>query len=67
MPCQAPADDDLDTKDAIKRRYRTHILVLELLAAVCLVSKGHGRILEAFDNFKMVRQGESSVDRSPVS
>lgn len=36
------------------RRFRTHVLVLELLAAVCLVPKGHRRVLEAFDNFKMV-------------
>ncbi|EDQ84913.1 uncharacterized protein MONBRDRAFT_34498 [Monosiga brevicollis MX1] len=38
------------------RRYRTHILVLELLAAVCLVSKGHARILQAFDNFQRLHQ-----------
>lgn len=35
--------------------YRTKALVLELLAAVCLVSGGHEIILSAFDNFKEVR------------
>jgi len=30
-------------------------LVLELLAAICLVSGGHQMILSAFDNFKHVR------------
>ena len=34
------------------KRFRTHILVLELLAAVCLVPKGHRRVLESFDHFK---------------
>ena len=33
---------------------RTKTLVLELLAAVCLVSGGHQMILLAFDNFKKV-------------
>ncbi len=33
---------------------RTKALVLELLAAVCLVSGGHDIILAAFDNFKEV-------------
>lgn len=33
---------------------RTKALVLELLAAVCLVSGGHQVILNAFDNFKEV-------------
>ncbi|XP_076094984.1 formin-like protein 3 isoform X3 [Mytilus galloprovincialis] len=33
---------------------RTKALVLELLAAVCLVSGGHEIILSAFDNFKQV-------------
>ena len=33
---------------------RTKALVLELLAAVCLVSGGHDIILSAFDNFKEV-------------
>jgi len=36
--------------------YRTKTLVLELLAAICLVSGGHQMILSAFDNFKHVRQ-----------
>lgn len=34
---------------------RTKALVLELLAAVCLVRGGHDIILSAFDNFKEVR------------
>lgn len=33
---------------------RTKALVLELLAAVCLVRGGHEIILAAFDNFKEV-------------
>jgi len=33
---------------------RTKALVLELLAAVCLVQGGHPLILRAFDNFKDV-------------
>ncbi|KAK7009256.1 formin-like protein [Biomphalaria glabrata] len=36
------------------RSLRTKALVLELLAAVCLVSGGHDIILSAFDNFKEV-------------
>ncbi|ESO06680.1 hypothetical protein HELRODRAFT_155739 [Helobdella robusta] len=36
------------------KSYRTKTLVLELLAAVCLVSGGHQMILSAFDNFKTV-------------
>ena len=35
--------------------HRTKTLVLELLAAICLVSGGHQMILSAFDNFKHVR------------
>lgn len=34
--------------------FRTKALVLELLAAVCLVRGGHEIILSAFDNFKEV-------------
>lgn len=34
---------------------RTKALVLELLAAVCLVRGGHEIILSAFDNFKTVK------------
>jgi hypothetical protein len=34
--------------------FRTKALVLELLAAVCLVSGGHEKILSAFYNFKQV-------------
>lgn len=33
---------------------RTKALVLELLAAICLVKGGHQIILSAFDNFKLV-------------
>lgn len=35
---------------------RTKALVLELLAAVCLVRGGHDIILAAFDNFKEVQE-----------
>ena len=35
---------------------RTKALVLELLAAICLVSGGHGIIVQAFDSFKEVRK-----------
>lgn len=35
--------------------HRTKALVLELLAAVCLVRGGHEIILSAFNNFKEVR------------
>ncbi|XP_035998473.1 formin-like protein 1 [Fundulus heteroclitus] len=55
---------------------RTKALVLELLAAVCLVRGGHDIILSAFDNFKEVcgekrrfeklmeyfRKGDSNID-----
>ena len=34
------------------KEYRTKSLVLELLAAVCLVDGGHSIVLRAFDNFK---------------
>nr|CAB3246530.1 formin-like protein 2 [Phallusia mammillata] len=36
------------------RSFRTKSLVLELLAAVCLVRGGHDIILRAFDNFKSI-------------
>merc|ERR1719295_1009019 len=36
----------------IHRKLRTKALVLELLAAICLLKGGHGIILAAFDNFK---------------
>ena len=36
----------------IHRKLRTKALVLELLAAICLVKGGHDIILAAFDNFK---------------
>uniref|UniRef100_A0A668AST8 Formin like 1 n=1 Tax=Myripristis murdjan TaxID=586833 RepID=A0A668AST8_9TELE len=38
------------------RNPRTKALVLELLAAVCLVRGGHDIILSAFDNFKEVKK-----------
>jgi len=40
---------------AVSLLRRTKALVLELLAAVCLVRGGHEIILSAFDNFKEVR------------
>lgn len=36
------------------KTFRTKALVLELLAAICLVKGGHEIILSAFDNFKEV-------------
>merc|ERR1719342_1591179 len=36
----------------IHKKLRTKALVLELLAAICLLKGGHGIILTAFDNFK---------------
>lgn len=44
---------------------RTKALVLELLAAVCLVRGGHDIILAAFDNFKEVL--ELSPLNQPIS
>ncbi|KAK9892894.1 hypothetical protein WA026_022576 [Henosepilachna vigintioctopunctata] len=38
----------------IHKRLRTKALVLELLAAICLVKGGHEIILSAFDNFKEI-------------
>lgn len=45
---------------------RTKALVLELLAAVCLVRGGHEIILSAFDNFKEVRAARGADLRTPV-
>ncbi|MEQ2274295.1 Formin-like protein 2, partial [Xenotaenia resolanae] len=42
------------------RNPRTKALVLELLAAVCLVRGGHEIILSAFDNFKTVNSNNHS-------
>lgn len=42
---------------------RTKALVLELLAAVCLVRGGHEIILSAFDNFKEVPEAASRRPR----
>ena len=38
----------------IHKKLRTKALVLELLAAICLLKGGHAIILAAFDNFKQV-------------
>ena len=38
----------------IHKKLRTKALVLELLAAICLLKGGHEIILSAFDNFKQV-------------
>ena len=38
----------------IHRKLRTKALVLELLAAICLLKGGHNIILTAFDFFKQV-------------
>ena len=38
----------------VHRSLRTKALVLELLAAICLVKGGHEMILLAFDHFKTV-------------
>lgn len=38
----------------VHKKLRTKALVLELLAAICLLKGGHGIILAAFDNFKQV-------------
>ncbi|KAG7219805.1 hypothetical protein INR49_005826 [Caranx melampygus] len=48
------------------RNPRTKALVLELLAAVCLVRGGHDIILSAFDNFKEVRRVGTGVSRGAV-
>ncbi|CAF0771370.1 unnamed protein product [Didymodactylos carnosus] len=38
------------------KNYRCKALILELLAAVCLVELGHDVILNAFDNFRIICQ-----------
>ena len=38
----------------VHKKLRTKALVLELLAAICLLKGGHAIILAAFDNFKQV-------------
>jgi hypothetical protein len=35
--------------------FRCKALILELLAAVCLVELGHDVVLAAFDNFRIVK------------
>ena len=45
------------------KKYRTYVLVLELLAAVCLVPRGHRRVLEAFNYFK--EMCNEKVSRAP--
>ncbi|XP_062303244.1 formin-like protein 1 isoform X2 [Osmerus eperlanus] len=42
---------------------RTRALVLELLAAVCLVRGGHDIILSAFDNFKKVNSEKNRFEK----
>ncbi|XP_054614628.1 formin-like protein 1 [Dunckerocampus dactyliophorus] len=45
------------------RNHRTKALVLELLAAVCLVRGGHDIILSAFDNFREVSRERSRFEK----
>ncbi|KAM3597884.1 uncharacterized protein V6R79_010690 [Siganus canaliculatus] len=45
------------------RNPRTKALVLELLAAVCLVRGGHDIILSAFDNFKEVSREKNRFEK----
>uniref|UniRef100_G3PMD8 Formin-like 1a n=1 Tax=Gasterosteus aculeatus aculeatus TaxID=481459 RepID=G3PMD8_GASAC len=45
------------------RNPRTKALVLELLAAVCLVRGGHDIILSAFDNFKEVSRERNRFEK----
>lgn len=45
--------------------FRTKALVLELLAAVCLVRGGHEMIIAAFNNFKEVRKENLSFSVHP--
>ncbi|KAM7386996.1 hypothetical protein PAMA_009566 [Pampus argenteus] len=45
------------------RNPRTKALVLELLAAVCLVMGGHDIILSAFDNFKEVSKEKNRFEK----
>ncbi|XP_023269660.1 formin-like protein 1 [Seriola lalandi dorsalis] len=45
------------------RNPRTKALVLELLAAVCLVRGGHDIILSAFDNFKEVSKERNRFEK----
>ncbi|KAK0142669.1 Formin-like protein 2 [Merluccius polli] len=45
------------------RNPRTKALVLELLAAVCLVRGGHDIILSAFDNFKVVSREKNRFEK----
>ena len=46
----------------IHKKLRTKALVLELLAAICLLKGGHGIILNAFDNFKQVNMNQIYSD-----
>ncbi|XP_077978511.1 formin-like protein 2 isoform X2 [Glandiceps talaboti] len=45
------------------KSHRTKTLVLELLAAVCLVQGGHEIILKAFDHFKEVSQESQRFEK----
>ncbi|KAJ8930769.1 hypothetical protein NQ314_016403 [Rhamnusium bicolor] len=53
MPLDIPDSPSLK-RSLIHKSLRTKALVLELLAAICLVKGGHEIILSAFDNFKEV-------------
>eukprot|EP00039_Didymoeca_costata_P006962 m.94940 g.94940 ORF g.94940 m.94940 type:complete len:1079 (+) comp13470_c0_seq1:169-3405(+) len=55
-PFQGAQELGVEVSEATAKKFRTHILVLELLAAVCLVPKGHRRVLEAFNHFKLMNQ-----------
>ncbi|CAF2626482.1 unnamed protein product [Rotaria sp. Silwood2] len=53
---QHPAALNYITLSLQHKNYRCKSLILELLAAVCLVELGHDVILAAFDNFRIVCQ-----------
>ncbi|CAF3422701.1 unnamed protein product [Rotaria sp. Silwood1] len=53
---QHPAALNCITLSLQHKNYRCKSLILELLAAVCLVELGHDVVLAAFDNFRIVCQ-----------
>ncbi|CAF3542171.1 unnamed protein product, partial [Rotaria sordida] len=53
---QHPAALNYITLSLQHKNYRCKALILELLAAVCLVELGHDVVLAAFDNFRIVCQ-----------